>query len=155
MGGHMDSAIQCHTQKQGRIYYGPQPRKNFYLWTWTSLTEMRRIPFFFISRHILSKNILNYYCILNFINKNFMDICFLSCWISNLYNIFVSWSLKPKLYTIWPFTENVCPRCSDIDSRWNWNLAAWFSSTWEWGHCLPYSPAPSWIVGNRYRLCLM
>lgn len=76
-----------------------------------------QIPFFSWVGLYYKKLILNYNCyIVNFINKKFVEIYFLSFY-NHLYNIpdFVSWPTKPKILTIRSFVESL--PISVLDSR--------------------------------------
>ena len=58
---------------------------------------------------IYKEVLLNYCCIFNFINKSFMEICFLSCYITtHIKSVILSWPTKSKILIIWSFTEKVC-----------------------------------------------
>lgn len=96
------------------------------------------------------KIILYYYYIWNFINKKFVEICFLSLY-KYLRNVldFASWPTKSKIFTLWPFTK-ISLLTSVLDSReileintvkkstvWRWNslklqLPLKNNTAWKW-----------------------
>lgn len=81
---------------------------------------------------IYKEVLLNYCCIFNFINKSFMEICFLSCYITtHIKSVILSWPTKSKILIIWSFTEKVCQLLVYSNMDWIIHILNNFQKEWK------------------------